>query len=755
MSPVPEESASIQTHDDSIETEPTLPSDIHTSTERDSGLTVDEPKRAPKVKLSFVNGQFVDMATEEGQHVARQAAAAAEMGAECADGLVKGAIIGVDTFIHAGHSGVIAPLQTPSGQRMNKSVSSASSSPRHEPEKRNSLPTRQPSQESVGGKKKGRFAKTLSRLKSDSSDVTVSSFDSENSFSLDGRDTVTSITTLGNGYFLTASKYDRVIKMWKIASNDKDGLDAAASSRDGGEKSIVFVRDFIGHCTGITCLAKVDDKGRFLSAGKDRSVKLWDSRFNCNDDEHGNSNEQVLLATFENMDRRSLDSIVITNDGHYVRPTDDADWAMFAAATKKAMKEGSAALTRAANERRIIGCSCEFAAISGRHKIVKVWSMKHLDKHPLEGGNMAEVTLEQELDNEVTVESIASMPDKNMILAGDRMGDVRLWCCGKNVFLPGSSRQWTCQRIFSWRLKSGLSTVEESMQYAVTSLSFLEGNTMFVCGSRSGNLRVWNVDGTNTSGETISKESIGIMGAHNSTVTAIKKGPIIKDASNGDSRLTFSSSSEDGKVLSFAVSYIGSASHGVNKERCKPCCFNAVNHGIVERYLSSCPISVTGLEVMPVNGSKSDHDSLATNVLISGSSCGNIHVLKTPSTTNLGQQKDALVLYRQQIEEEALTLLDIAEHLMSCVESRDRKRRMTTYKNCFLGSDAVSYMVDNGYAVSRKDALDLGRVLAEHFSLFQHVEAEYKLLEDDGKSFYRFSEEFGIESGAMKYKKSV
>ena len=96
---------------------------------------------------------------------------------------------------------------------------------------------------------------------------------------------------------------------------------------------IQFVRDFVGHATAVTCLAKVDKKGRFLSASTDREVFLWDSRFNC-DDEDVNEH-QVLLASFAKMDTRPLYDIAIIDGGSYVRPTDKVDMAMAAAMAKK------------------------------------------------------------------------------------------------------------------------------------------------------------------------------------------------------------------------------------------------------------------------------------------------------------------------------------------------------------------------------------------------------------------------------------
>ena len=71
--------------------------------------------------------------------------------------------------------------------------------------------------------------------------------------------------------------------------------------------------------------------------------------------------------------------LVMVHCGSYVRPTDDVDWAMLAAVSKRAMKEGPSGVSRAAKDKHIIDCSCEFAAISGKHRDVRVWSMKHVD----------------------------------------------------------------------------------------------------------------------------------------------------------------------------------------------------------------------------------------------------------------------------------------------------------------------------------------------------------------------------------------
>jgi WD40 repeat protein len=534
----------------------------------------------------------------------------------------------------------------------------------------------------------------------------------------------------------------QAIKMWNLTSV-------------GGKITPRFCRDFpgssscCGHSTGITCVAKVDEKGRFLSASKDCVLKLWDSRFNC-DDDSGDGDDRVLLATFDKITKRAIKHIAIIEDGKYVRPTDNVDMTMAITVVRKSLQDGSNSVQKAARERQIIECSCEFATISEKCKLVKLWSVIHAGQVEEEGGNVVELTKTHELKHDAVVQSITSMRGKGMILTGDSIGHVRLWQSGRNgessinlydeihinfyaatshfrvcsslVFLPNSSYVWTCARTFSWRQNSYIMSVQENCLAAITSLTFLHRN-MFVSGSRSGILRVWTVDGTKSNGETITKEDICINGAHNLSVTAVRQ------VRSRDGNVSFSSASEDGKVLSFTIPI------SIDGDRI-PRCFNVVNHGITNRYFPDPTHQVRVVSLCCL----SDPDNLE-DVLVTGTtnSDGFFHVLRPPKQ---GMQNDALVLHRQSIIDESLTMFDIAEKICNDVESKSRKLYLITYQGCFLGSEAVSYLVDHGYAASRKDAVDLGRVLASHLSLFECASKKGKLFVDDEKSYYRFSEAF-------------
>lgn len=54
----------------------------------------------------------------------------------------------------------------------------------------------------------------------------------------------------------------------------------------------------------------------------------------------------------------------------------------------------------------------------------------------------------------------------------------------------------------------------------------------------------------------------------------------------------------------------------------------------------------------------------------------------------------------------------------------------------FSGQEAVNFLLNNGYANTRENALNLGRMLAYEFALFTHVTNDYDL--EDAKYLYKF-----------------
>jgi len=90
---------------------------------------------------------------------------------------------------------------------------------------------------------------------------------------------------------------------------------------------------------------------------------------------------------------------------------------------------------------------------------------------------------------------------------------------------------------------------------------------------------------------------------------------------------------------------------------------------------------------------------------------------------------------------------NIAADFKKNVDVRDRTFRLKTYKQCFVGSEAVDYLVNSGQAPSREDAVELGRALqSSDVHLFEHVTRDHPF--DDDYLFFRFVDP--KERGAFK-----
>ena len=85
-----------------------------------------------------------------------------------------------------------------------------------------------------------------------------------------------------------------------------------------------------------------------------------------------------------------------------------------------------------------------------------------------------------------------------------------------------------------------------------------------------------------------------------------------------------------------------------------------------------------------------------------------------------------------------LEMHEKARAFRQCVDIRDRRYRLRTYKKCFIGCDAVDSIVERGLAKSRTEAVELGRALARELGLFQHVTGDHAFCDD--YLFFRFSD---------------
>ena len=85
--------------------------------------------------------------------------------------------------------------------------------------------------------------------------------------------------------------------------------------------------------------------------------------------------------------------------------------------------------------------------------------------------------------------------------------------------------------------------------------------------------------------------------------------------------------------------------------------------------------------------------------------------------------------------EEAEDLHRIATDLQTNLDIRDRKYHCKTYKECFIGLDAVAYMISSGLAANEEAAIALGNRLIDS-NYLHHVVRDHTFKNE--KLFYRF-----------------
>ena len=83
-------------------------------------------------------------------------------------------------------------------------------------------------------------------------------------------------------------------------------------------------------------------------------------------------------------------------------------------------------------------------------------------------------------------------------------------------------------------------------------------------------------------------------------------------------------------------------------------------------------------------------------------------------------------------------LQQMAKAFRECVDVKDRRYRLKTYKNCFVGSEAVDMLVSTRIANSRSEAVEFGRTLARELNLFSHVTEDHAFC--DKNLFFRFND---------------
>jgi hypothetical protein len=72
----------------------------------------------------------------------------------------------------------------------------------------------------------------------------------------------------------------------------------------------------------------------------------------------------------------------------------------------------------------------------------------------------------------------------------------------------------------------------------------------------------------------------------------------------------------------------------------------------------------------------------------------------------------------------------IAEHMRQTLAVQDYKTWTKTYKDCFMGTKAVDFLLTFGYARSREEAVVLGKRLATETKLFEHISQKFDFEEE-------------------------
>lgn len=427
---------------------------------------------------------------------------------------------------------------------------------------------------------------------------------------------ITSIAVLGDGHFLAASRTDNKIQMFKTVHRITD---------DNGSSDVEFVRDFRGHSSGVTALAVLDKKGRFLTAGRDLTVKLWDSRFDCADDSNeetmGNVPEpKTLLATFDNPDGRWVHSVGVLHEGSFVRPTDEIDGAMLAAMAKKTVFDGAASVQQAAIQREIIECSGSFVTASKNSSIVNVWDM-HVAEENTDGSrnkNVAEIDLGRALEHEASIQSMATMSDK--IITGDVMGDVYLWEYRRSSF-GAIHKNWMKQRKFTpWRGK-GPHSPAKITENMVLHLCFLNEGRRFIAGSNSGVIRVWDIEGTKKV-DVVHKNDAQSVKVTCDSLSGIQQLPSVEDPNTGEKCPAFAVSSTDGRVVSMALHHPDSS----KQERSELVIFHMNDY--VDDVVSETDQAIHSIAVLEASTSSSNSRNSDHPIIIAGDGNGSINLSK-------------------------------------------------------------------------------------------------------------------------------
>lgn len=108
-------------------------------------------------------------------------------------------------------------------------------------------------------------------------------------------------------------------------------------------------------------------------------------------------------------------------------------------------------------------------------------------------------------------------------------------------------------------------------------------------------------------------------------------------------------------------------------------------------------------------------------------------------TTDAAQSSPDLAQSKGSAQRISIRQLAIEMHSEKGVEIKTRRYKLMLFQRCFLGNEAVDWIVKK-VKVSREDAIALGQKMLDK-GIFQHVTEEHPF--KDESLFYRFNEDQG------------
>lgn len=81
---------------------------------------------------------------------------------------------------------------------------------------------------------------------------------------------------------------------------------------------------------------------------------------------------------------------------------------------------------------------------------------------------------------------------------------------------------------------------------------------------------------------------------------------------------------------------------------------------------------------------------------------------------------------------------EIAAAMQRCLHIKNRFQRLKIHKRCFVGREAVDFLMDYLHLETRQEALEMGRKVNEQVQCFEHVSRTHPLRDEN--VFYRFTD---------------